>query len=115
MDITNKLINGNRGWVKDKLEIDKDYFLRLSQGQNPDSLRIDCADSRVLASEVSRTSPGEMFEHRNIANMAVYSDMSLLSVLDYAVNALRVKRVIVCGHYLCGGINAAMGNSHNGW
>ncbi|MBA3439548.1 MAG: carbonic anhydrase [Pyrinomonadaceae bacterium] len=114
MDVINKLINGNREWVEDQLEIDKDYFQRLSQGQEPDSLWIGCADSRVPASEVTRTKPGEMFEHRNIANMVVHSDMNLLSVLDYAVNALRVKHVIVCGHYLCGGINAAMGNRQNG-
>ncbi len=109
-----KLIENNQKWVESKLAIDKDYFLKLSKGQQPPLLWIGCADSRIPANEVIAAEPGEVFVHRNIANMVIHSDMNMLSVLDYAVNALKVRHIIVCGHYGCGGIKAAMGNQHIG-
>lgn len=109
-----KLIENNQKWVESKLAIDKDYFLKLSKGQQPPLLWIGCADSRIPANEVIGAESGEVFVHRNIANMVIHSDMNMLSVLDYAVNALKVRHIIVCGHYGCGGIKAAMGNQHIG-
>ncbi|MEO4005895.1 MULTISPECIES: carbonate dehydratase [unclassified Flavobacterium] len=109
-----KLIENNEKWVESKLSNDPDYFIRLSQSQKPPLLWIGCSDSRVPANEIIGAQPGEVFVHRNIANMVVHSDMNMLSVLDYAVNALKVKHIIVCGHYGCGGIKAAMTNSSIG-
>ncbi len=109
-----KLIENNRQWVAKKTEQDPDFFNRLSKGQQPPLLWIGCADSRVPANEIIGADPGEVFVHRNIANMVVHSDMNMLSVLDYAVNVLKVKHVIVCGHYGCGGVAAAMTNQHIG-
>ena len=114
MDMYQSLLSGNRTWVKEKNEKDPEFFERLSKGQSPQVLWIGCSDSRVPANEITGTQPGDIFVHRNIANMVVHSDMNLLSVLDYAVNALKVRHVIVCGHYGCGGVKAAMGNSQNG-
>lgn len=114
MKTYNNLLAGNKLWVKEKLEQDPQFFDRLSKGQSPEVLWIGCSDSRVPANEITRTNPGEIFVHRNIANMVVHSDMNLLSVLDYAVNLLKVKHVIVCGHYGCGGVKAAMGNEQYG-
>jgi carbonic anhydrase len=114
MDIYNSLLEGNRQWVQEKLEEDPDYFYRLSKGQNPQVLWIGCSDSRVPANEITRTQPGDIFVHRNIANMVVHTDMNMLSVLDYAVNILKVRHVIVCGHYGCGGVRAAMENNQHG-
>lgn len=114
MDIYNKLLNGNKNWVKEKLTQDPMFFERLSAGQSPEVLWIGCSDSRVPANEITGTQPGDIFVHRNIANMVVHSDMNLLSVLDYSVNILKVKHVIVCGHYGCGGVKAAMGNQQFG-
>jgi carbonic anhydrase len=114
MDIYNSLLEGNKLWVQEKLAADADFFKRLSKGQNPQVLWIGCSDSRVPANEITRTQPGDIFVHRNIANMVVHSDMNMLSVLDYAVNILKVKHVIVCGHYGCGGVKAAMENGQNG-
>jgi carbonic anhydrase len=108
MDIYHSLLEGNKTWVKEKIQEDPDFFKKLSQGQSPQVLWIGCSDSRVPANEVTRTNPGEIFVHRNIANMVVHSDMNMLSVLDYAVSILKVKHVIVCGHYGCGGVEAAM-------
>ncbi|MCB0380999.1 MAG: carbonate dehydratase [Flavobacteriales bacterium] len=109
-----QLIENNRKWVEEKLAIDKNYFLDLAEGQQPPVLWIGCADSRVPANELIGAKPGEVFVHRNIANMVIHTDMNMLSVLDYAVNVLKVKHVIVCGHYGCGGIKAAMGNQYFG-
>lgn len=109
-----KLIDNNKQWVKDKLAINENYFTDLAKGQQPPVLWIGCADSRVPANEVIGAKPGEVFVHRNIANMVIHTDMNMLSVLDFAVNVLKVKHIIVCGHYGCGGIKAAMGNQYFG-
>jgi carbonic anhydrase len=109
-----QLLENNIKWVESQLALDKDFFKDLSKGQNPQLLWIGCSDSRVPANEIIGAKPGEVFVHRNIANMVVHSDMNMLSVLDYAVNALKIKHVIVCGHYGCGGVKAAMGNDSIG-
>lgn len=113
-DFYKKILDNNKKWVENKLAISPEYFKNLADGQNPPLLWIGCSDSRVPANEIIGAEPGEVFVHRNIANMVVHSDMNMLSVLDYAVNALKVKHVIVCGHYGCGGIKAAMGNNSIG-
>lgn len=105
-----KLLDENKIWAKDKVTVDPEFFSRLSQIQTPEFLWIGCSDSRVPANEITKTQPGEIFVHRNIANLVVHTDVNLLSVLEYAVNYLKVKHVIVCGHYGCGGVNAAMTN-----
>jgi carbonic anhydrase len=109
-----KLLDNNKKWVESKLNQDPDFFNKLSAGQKPPVLWIGCADSRVPANEIIGAGPGEVFVHRNIANLVVHSDMNMLSVLDYAVNVLEVKHVIVCGHYGCGGVQTAMTNKHVG-
>jgi carbonic anhydrase len=109
-----QLLDNNKKWVASKLEKDPEYFSKLSAGQKPPVLWIGCADSRVPANEIIGAEPGEVFVHRNIANMVVHSDMNMLSVLDYAVNVLQVKHIIVCGHYGCGGVQTAMTNKHVG-
>lgn len=109
-----QLLLQNRAWVEQKLHEDKDFFNKLANTQKPDFLWIGCADSRVPANEITGTQPGEVFVHRNIANMVVHTDMNMLSVLDYAVNVLEVNHVIVCGHYGCGGVRTAMGNKQVG-
>lgn len=114
MEIYQQLLENNRNWVAEKLREDKDFFTKLAQGQKPPVLWIGCADSRVPANQITGTPPGEVFVHRNIANMVIHTDMSMLSVLDYAVNVLEVRHVIVCGHYGCGGIRAAMGHTQFG-
>ena len=106
----NSLLENNKAWVASKLEIDPEYFTKLANGQQPPLLWIGCADSRVPANEIIGAKPGEVFVHRNIANMVIHSDMNMLSVLDYAVNVLHVRHIIVCGHYGCGGVKAAMGS-----
>jgi carbonic anhydrase len=108
------LLTNNKKWVAEKLHQDEEYFNKLAQGQSPPLLWIGCSDSRVPANEIIGAQPGEVFVHRNIANMVIHSDMNLLSVLDYAVNVLKVKHIIVCGHYGCGGILAAMRNDSIG-
>jgi carbonic anhydrase len=102
-----KLLEENKKWASEKVAHDHDYFERLSHLQSPEFLWIGCSDSRVPANEITNTQPGEIFVHRNIANMVVNTDVNLLAVLDYAVTHLQVKHIIVCGHYGCGGIKAA--------
>ncbi|MFM2315886.1 MAG: hypothetical protein RLZZ155_218 [Bacteroidota bacterium] len=114
-----QLLIENKAWAQDKLEENPDYFKKLAALQTPEYLWIGCSDSRVPANEVTGTAPGEIFVHRNIANMVVHTDINLLSVLTYAVDVLEVKHIIVCGHYGCGGVKAAMGNDYlpliNNW
>jgi carbonic anhydrase len=113
-DFYKKILDNNKEWVESTLAEDPNYFTDLAKGQTPPLLWIGCSDSRVPANEIIGAKPGEVFVHRNIANMVVHSDMNMLSVLDYAVNVLKVKHVLVCGHYGCGGIKAAMGNDSVG-
>lgn len=107
MNITN-IFNNNRQWVAEKLGEDPEYFKNLSLGQNPDILYIGCSDSRVTAEELMGIGPGEAFVHRNIANMVSSLDLSAMSVINYAVSHLKVNHIVVCGHYYCGGVKAAM-------
>jgi len=109
-----QLLDNNKEWVESKISADPEYFSRLANGQQPPLLWIGCADSRVPANEIIGAQPGEVFVHRNIANMVIHSDMNMLSVLDYAVNVLKVRHVVVVGHYGCGGVAAAMGNQKFG-
>ena len=109
-----QLLENNKKWVESQLALDEGFFKDLAKGQNPQLLWIGCSDSRVPANEIVGGKPGDVFVHRNIANMVVHSDMNMLSVLDYAVNVLKVKHVIVCGHYGCGGVKAAMENNSIG-
>jgi carbonic anhydrase len=107
-ELYESLLEQNKEWVAKKNEEDPDFFSRLSGIQRPKFLWIGCSDSRVPANQITGTDPGEVFVHRNIANMVIHTDMNMLSVLDYAVNILEVNHVIVCGHYGCGGVRAAM-------
>ena len=113
-DFYKKILDNNKQWVENKLSVNPNYFKNLADGQQPPLLWIGCSDSRVPANEIIGAKPGEVFVHRNIANMVVHTDMNMLSVLDYAVNVLKVKDVIVCGHYGCGGVKTAMGNASVG-
>ena len=113
-DSYNALKRGNAEWVERRLKENPDYFNILTKGQHPEVLWIGCSDSRVPANDVTGTQPGEIFVHRNIANVCAHSDMNMLSVLDYAVNVLKVKHVIVAGHYGCGGVAAALSNKQFG-
>ena len=114
MQPSEKLLLYNKAWVQDKLELDTNYFEALATAQNPDFLWIGCSDSRVPANEITGTDAGEMFVHRNIANMVVADDLNILSVVQYAVEVLQVRHVIICGHYECGGVRAAMSNKKLG-
>ncbi|MCK0130081.1 carbonic anhydrase [Flavobacteriaceae bacterium F08102] len=107
MDIK-QIFKNNIDWVNEKLQLDSNYFKTLSKGQNPDILYIGCSDSRVSAEELMGVSPGDVFVHRNIANMVPNTDLSAMSVIDYAVVHLKVNNIVVCGHYYCGGVKAAM-------
>lgn len=107
MEIKQIFLN-NQEWVQSKLNIDADYFKKLSEGQNPDILYIGCSDSRVSAEEMMGIAPGEAFVHRNIANMVPNTDLSSMAVIDFSVVHLQVNHIIVCGHYYCGGVKAAM-------
>lgn len=109
-----KLLRGNKEWAAEMVKNDPNYFNRLADIQRPDFLWIGCSDSRVPANEVTNTPPGEIFVHRNVANIVVQTDLNLMSVLQYAVEVLEVKHVIVCGHYGCGGVIAAMGRNNLG-
>ncbi len=111
MNSVEKLLLENKAWAQEKVADDKDFFNRLADIQTPEFLWIGCSDSRVPANEITNTQPGEIFVHRNVANLVVHTDVNLLSVLDYAVTHLKVKHVIVCGHYGCGGVKASMGNT----
>ena len=108
MDKFRKLLKANRSWVKSKLAQRRDYFEELAQGQKPEFLWIGCSDSRVPAEDLTGCQPGELFVHRNIGNLVPESDVNALSVLQYAVENLKVKHVIVCGHYQCGGVKHGM-------
>ncbi|PQJ68842.1 MULTISPECIES: carbonic anhydrase [Polaribacter] len=107
MDL-NKVFKNNEDWVKEKLSVNKNFFEELGKGQNPELLYIGCSDSRATAEELMGAKPGEVFVHRNIANMVISIDLNVMSVVNYAVDQLKVKHVIVCGHYGCGGVKAAM-------
>jgi carbonic anhydrase len=103
-----QIFKNNQQWISEKLKTDKDYFKNLVTGQNPEVLYIGCSDSRVTAEELMGARPGEVFVHRNIANMVANSDLSAMSVINYAVSHLEVKHIVVCGHYYCSGVKAAM-------
>ncbi|MFT4095046.1 MAG: carbonic anhydrase [Niabella sp.] len=107
-----ELLESNKEWAAAKLSVNQNFFSNLADQQAPEFLWIGCSDSRVPANEITGTEPGEIFVHRNIANLVVHTDVNMLSVLEYAVMHLKVKHVIVCGHYGCGGVKAAMSN-HN--
>ena len=109
-----KLLIENKAWAAEQHKTDPQFFKRLAAQQAPEFLWIGCSDSRVPADKITGTEPGEIFVHRNIANLVVNTDLNLLSVLQYAVEVLKVKHVIVCGHYGCGGVKAAMGQHHFG-
>ncbi|MFM2393870.1 MAG: Carbonic anhydrase, partial [Bacteroidota bacterium] len=110
-----KLIQGNKLFSESRKLQDPNYFINLAKGQKPDYLWIGCSDSRVPANEITSTQSGEIFVHRNIANLVVHTDFNLLSVLQYSVQYLGIKHIIVCGHYGCGGIKAAMSNEAHGF
>jgi carbonic anhydrase len=114
MNAYDKLLLQNKAWSKERIAADKDFFKRLESRQSPKFLWIGCSDSRVPANEITGTPPGDIFVHRNIANMVVHTDLNMLSVLEYAVKVLKVDHIIVCGHYGCGGIGAAFSNSNLG-
>lgn len=109
-----RLLKNNRQWAAQKVQEDPEYFKRLVNVQSPKFLWIGCSDSRVPPNEITKTEPGEVFIHRNVANLVVHTDMNMLSVLQYAVEVLEVKHIIVCGHYGCGGIKAALSTKNYG-
>jgi carbonic anhydrase len=103
-----KIFSNNKKWIEERLNIDENYFKNLSSGQSPEILYIGCSDSRVSAEELMGVQPGEVFVHRNIANMVPNTDLNVMSVINYAVRHLKVKHLVICGHYYCGGVKAAM-------
>lgn len=103
-----KIFDNNERWISEKLKLSKNYFDDLAKGQSPEILYIGCSDSRVTAEDIMGMKPGEVFVHRNIANMVINLDLSAASVIQYAVDVLKVKHLVVCGHYYCGGVKAAM-------
>jgi carbonic anhydrase len=109
-----ELLAHNKRWAKDKTSADPEFFRRLAAQQNPDYLWIGCADSRVPANVITNLQPGEVFVHRNVANLVHSSDLNLLSVLEYAVQTLEVEHIIVCGHYGCGGVHSAVDGHRHG-
>ncbi|MBI1289013.1 MAG: carbonic anhydrase [Flavobacteriales bacterium] len=108
MSVYEDVFKNNQKWIEDKKATDADFFEHLSKGQNPDILYIGCSDSRVTAEDMTGVEPGDMFVHRNVANLVPNNDASSASVIEYAVKHLQVKHVVVCGHYFCGGVKAAM-------
>jgi carbonic anhydrase len=108
MSKIDKIFENNKEWISEKLAVDKNYFENLSKGQSPEFLYIGCSDSRVTAEDLMGVQPGEVFIHRNIANLVNNVDLSVMSVINYAVRHLKVNHVVVCGHYNCGGVKAAM-------
>jgi carbonic anhydrase len=114
MDSHKKLLLANKAFVQDKLSVRPDFFERMATTQTPEFLWIGCSDSRVPAEEITGTEPGELFVHRNIANQVIHTDFNMLSVLQYAVDVLKVKHIIVCGHYGCGGVVNALSHKHLG-
>ena len=109
-----KVFTNNEKWVAEKLALDPDFFNKMSDGQAPGFLYIGCSDSRVTAEELMGAQPGEVFVHRNIANMVISIDLNVMSVMNYAVRYLKVKHIVVCGHYGCGGVKAAMQSADMG-
>lgn len=114
MEKIKRLVLENKAWAQSKVDVDPEYFQKMAKDQNPEYLWIGCSDSRVPPSEITNTDPGEIFVHRNIANLVVHSDLNFLSVLQYAVEYLKVPHVIVCGHYNCGGVKAAIAHKSLG-
>lgn len=114
MELYHRLLLANKTWAAKQLDLDEKYFENLSKDQRPDFLWIGCSDSRVPAEDLTGSSPGEMFVHRNVANLVVHTDMNMLSVLQYAVEVLKVKHILVVGHYQCGGVKASMTHSDLG-
>ncbi len=114
MKVLNKIFDNNKKWAEKIKKTDPEFFSKLSKQQNPEYLWIGCSDSRVPASEIVGMMPGEIFVHRNIANVVVHTDLNCLSVIQYAVDVLKVKHIIICGHYGCGGIKASLDNQEHG-
>ena len=108
MKIYQKIFDNNKKWIASKKATNKDFFIKLAEGQDPDVLYIGCSDSRVTAEDLMGAEAGEVFVHRNIANVVSNNDLSAMSVIEYAVTYLKVKHIVVCGHYYCGGVKAAM-------
>jgi carbonic anhydrase len=114
MDKIKMLLLENKAWAQTKVDVDETYFQNMAKDQSPEYLWIGCADSRVPESEITNSDPGQMFVHRNIANLVIHTDTNLMSVMQYAVEALKVPHIIVCGHYNCGGVKAALKNDSLG-
>jgi carbonic anhydrase len=114
MESYRKLLLENKAWVQERLGVQPDFFEKMAHDQKPEFMWIGCSDSRVPAEDITGTEPGELFVHRNVANLVVRTDLNMLSVLQYAVEVLKVKHVIVCGHYHCGGVKNAMTNKDFG-
>lgn len=114
METYHKLLINNKAWAADQLKEDPDYFDRLTELQTPEILWIGCSDSRVPADRITGTQPGEIFVHRNISNLVIHTDLNMLSVLQFAVEILKIKHIIVCGHHNCGGVSAAMSHKSYG-